>query len=276
MALPELLKAGRLEEALSELQAQIRSAPSDPKLRIFLSQLLIVMGQWDRALTQLRVAAELDAGAIAMARTYETAIGCETLRMQIFAGRHRPLVFGDPEPWIAHAIEAVARSGGGDYAAAATLRESAWSEAPARSGRVDGRPFEWLSDADSRLGPFFEANVDGKYYWIPSHRVARLDVEPPTDLRDIAWMPVHFVWTNGGDAVGLMPTRYPGSEASADAELRMARKTEWTEVAPGEFHGLGQRIFATDGDECALMDVRTIEFDPAEDGGDAASGAASG
>src|SRR4030095_8713421 len=115
MALPELLKAGRLEEALAELQAQIRSAPGDPKLRIFLSQLLIVMGQWERALTQLRVAAELDAGAIAMARTYAAGIGCETLRKEVFAGRRRPLVFGDPEPWIAHALEAVARSGAGDH-----------------------------------------------------------------------------------------------------------------------------------------------------------------
>jgi len=276
MALPELLKAGRLEEALAELQAGVRSAPADAKLRIFLSQLLMVMGQWDRALTQLRVSAELDAGAIAMARTYEAAIQCESLRREVFAGRRQPLVLGDPEPWIAHALEAVARSGAGDHAAAAKLRESAWADAPATSGRVDGRSFEWISDADSRLGPLLEANVDGKYYWIPLHRIARIDVEPPTDLRDLVWMPVHFVWTNGGDAVGFLPTRYPGSEASADPEVRMARKTEWTEVAPGEFHGLGQRTFATDGDDCALMDVRAIEFDAAGIGGDAASSAASG
>ena len=60
-----------------------------------------------------------------------------------------------------------------------------------------------------------------------------------------------------------------------DIGIRMARKTEWTEVAPGEFHGLGQRILSTDSFECALMDARAIEFGPVELGGDAKSGAAS-
>ncbi len=277
MNLSEQLKTGRLDDVLTDLQRQIRAAPAEAKLRIFLSQLLVVMGQWERALTQLRVAAELDAGAIPMARTYEAAIRCETLREQVFAGQRGPLVFGDPEPWIALALQALVRSGGGDHTAAARLREDAWADAPAVSGRVDGRPFEWLCDADSRLGPLLEGIVNGKYYWIPLHRIARLAIEPPTDLRDLVWMPVHFTWTNGGEAVGLVPTRYPGSEGSDDADIRMARKTEWTEVAAGSgaFHGLGQRIFATDGDECALMDIRTIAFDPVDLGGDAKSGAAS-
>src|SRR5262245_17890193 len=268
MTLLELLKAGRLDDVLSGLQAQIRAAPADPKLRVFLSQLLVVMGQWERALTQLGVAAELDAGAIPMARMYEAAIRCETLREEVFAGQRSPLVFGDPEHWIALALEALARSGSGDHAAAAKLRDEAWADAPGVSGRVDGRPFEWLCDADSRLGPLLEGIVNGKYYWIPLHRIARIDIEKPIDLRDLAWMPAHFTWTNGGEAVGLVPTRYPGSAASSDIDIRMARKTEWTEVAPSEYHGLGQRVLASDGFECALMDIRAIEFDPIELGGD--------
>lgn len=262
MTVPESLKAGRLDDALADLQQQVRGAPADPKLRIFLAQLLVVLGQWERALTQLRVAAELDAGAIPMARTYESAIRCETLREQVFAGQRSPLVFGDPEPWIALALQAVGRSGAGDHGAAAALRRDAWADAPTVSGRIDGRAFEWLCDADSRLGPLLEGIVNGKYYWIPVHRIARIAIEAPADLRDLVWMPAHFTWTNGGEAVGLIPTRYPGSEASDDAGVRMARKTEWVEVAPGEYHGLGQRIFATDTDECALMDTREIAFDP--------------
>jgi type VI secretion system protein ImpE len=42
-------------------RSQIRTEPSNAKHRVFLFQLLSVMGQWDRALTQLNVAGELDA-----------------------------------------------------------------------------------------------------------------------------------------------------------------------------------------------------------------------
>ena len=48
-----------------------------PKLRVFLFQLLCVLGQWERALTQLNVAAELDAQALAMAQMYREALQCE-------------------------------------------------------------------------------------------------------------------------------------------------------------------------------------------------------
>ena len=70
--------------------------------------------------------------------------------------------------------------------------------APTASGTIDGKPFEWIADADPRLGPIMEAMVDGKYYWVPFTRLSRLDIEAPADLRDQVWMPAHFTWSNGG------------------------------------------------------------------------------
>jgi type VI secretion system protein ImpE len=104
-----------------------------------------------------------------------------------------------------------------------------------------------------------EAMIDGKYYWVPLARLHLLEIEPPADLRDQVWLPAHFVWTNGGDSVGFVPTRYPGSEAAADPALALATRTEWREQGDW-FLGLGQRMLATDGGEYALMDVRRIEL----------------
>jgi type VI secretion system protein ImpE len=63
--------------------------------------------------------------------------------------------------------------------------------------------------------------------------------------------------------VALVPTRYPGSESHADAALRMARKTDWTQASENTYIGLGQRMFATDAADYALMDVRRIQLDSA-------------
>ena len=78
-------------------------------------------------------------------------------------------------------------------------------------------------------------------------------------------MPAHFQFANGGEAVGVIPTRYPGSEAADDPQLRLARKTVWNEDAAEVYFGLGQRILATDAGEHALMDVRTIVIGDAAD-----------
>ncbi|HEV2702964.1 MAG TPA: tetratricopeptide repeat protein, partial [Steroidobacteraceae bacterium] len=62
-------RAGDLAGALAALQLEVRGRPQDLKLRIFLAQLLMVLGQWDRALTQLSVVAELDALTLPMVHT---------------------------------------------------------------------------------------------------------------------------------------------------------------------------------------------------------------
>ena len=148
---------------------------------------------------------------------------------------------------------------------AAGLRDAAFEQAPATSGTIDGTAFEWIADADPRLGPMLEAIVDGKYYWVPFHRLSRLDIEAPADLRDQVWMPAHFVWTNGGEAFGFIPTRYPGSEAQQETALALSRRTDWQDRGDNWFLGLGQRMLATDAGEVALMDVRRIEIGAAPD-----------
>ncbi|MGH6647533.1 type VI secretion system accessory protein TagJ [Aquabacterium sp.] len=264
------LRAGDPQQALKQLQDLIRGKPGDAKLRVFLFQLLCVLGQWERALNQLNVATELDASTLAMAQTYREAIKCELLRAEVFKGAKVPMIFGQPEPWLALLIEALLREGKGEAGAAKTLRDQAFEQAPAVSGAVgegdDAQAFEWIADADMRLGPVIEAVINGKYYWVPFARLSVLTIDPPEDLRDAVWMPAHFVFENGGESVGLIPTRYAGSESSADGLIALSRKTDWVEPVPGFYTGLGQRLFTTEGGDLPLMDLRTITFNapPAE------------
>ena len=254
----QLISDGQLGDALGALQAQIRKNPSDAKYRTFLFQLLCVQGQWNRALTQLNVAAELDAATLPMAQTYREAIQCEALRDEIFAGRRVPVVFGEPVPWIALVAEALKLEGEGNAAAGAQARARAFEDAPASSGTINGERFEWLADADARIGPVLEVIMNGRYIWVPVQHVARIDIEAPVDLRDKVWMPATFTWTNGASTVGLIPTRYAGTvHDGADDALLLGRRTEWNEAGAG----LGQRMLATDAADYALMDVRTVEFD---------------
>ena len=267
------LKSGDPAAALTHLQAQVRAKPDEPKLRIFLFQLLCVLGQWERALNQLSVAAGLDAGALAMAQTYGDAVRCEAVRDDVFDGKRSPMIFGQPDGWLALLIESLLVAGRGDAARSQELRAAAFEEAPTSSGTVDGRPFTWIADADCRLGPVVEAVINGRYYWVPFSRLSGVEIEAPADLRDLVWMPAHLSFENGGESVALIPTRYPGSEDSEDGMIRLARKTVWDELGPDVHRGLGQRVLTTDAEDTPLMDIRSIaiaasDADTTDDAGD--------
>ena len=257
-AAEEKLRAGDLPACLLELQADVRRNPAEPKPRIFLAQLLMVLGQWDRALTQLNVVGEMDAGAIPMTRAYSAAIQCERLRTSIFKGERSPLIFGDPEPWLALVVQGLAALAAGRSEQADAIRAEAFEAAPATAGSLNGTAFEWIADADSRLGPILEVLLNGAYYWVPFHRIAAIEFESPADLRDLVWLPAQFTWANGGQAVGFVPTRYVGTETAEDSALQLSRKTEW--LGSDSFVGRGQRVLATSADEVPLLEVRELRL----------------
>lgn len=250
------LRNADTEGAQAAATAAVKAAPGDSKHRVALFQLLCVHGAWERALGQLEVIGQLDAQALPMVGTYREAIKCEAVRAAVFAGKATPLAFGEPKRWLALMVEALHAEARGEAAGVAKLREQALTEAEAAAGTCNDEPFDWIADADARLGPVLEAVVNGKYYWMPFTALAQLDIEAPEDLRDMVWLPAHFVFVNGGETVGLIPTRYPGAESDADNLVRLARKTDWTDEGVGR----GQRMFATDRNEYPLLETRTIKF----------------
>lgn len=273
-AAEQALKQGDLSLALQYLQDGVRAQPSHPKLRIFLFQLLAVDGQWTRAMNQLGVCGELDAGTLAMVNTYREAIKCEALRDAVFNGQTTPMVFGKPQAWVAHLVEALQAEARGEPVLARHLREQALEAAPTVSGALNGQPFEWVADADSRLGPVLEVIINGKYGWLPFSSVASITFEPPSDLRDMVWLPASLAFPNGGGTVALVPTRYAPMPEGAEQLVRLSRRTDWIETSPGQYRGVGQRLLTTDREEYGLLDVRTLTLDVAADLAEAPSGQA--
>ena len=257
----DFLREGNLNATLEALQDEVRANPADAKKRTFLFQLLAVLGNWDRALTQLNVVGDLDASALAMVQTYRELLSCEALREAVFAGSRSPLVFGDPEQWIAMVLEALKLDAKGNHEQAQAMRAEAYDAAETTAGAIGDDRFEWIADADSRIGPFLEAIVNGNYYWVPFSRIRSISLEPPEDLRDLVWAPAQFTWANGGETVGFVPARYPGSTGGEDSRLALGQKTEWEQKAEDVYFGTGQRVLATDAGDYAFLEIRQVELD---------------
>jgi type VI secretion system protein ImpE len=255
------LKANDVAGALTALQNAVRADPSDPKLRIFLFQLLCVTGEWKRAITQLKLCAEMDPIAIPMAQAYREAIICEVFREKVFAGEKDPLIFGEPVEWLALLIEANRAMATGNIEQAASLRAKAFDQVPDLGGEINGERFEWIADADMRMGPVLEIIINGRYFWMPFSAISSLKVDAPEDLRDSVWTAANMTLQNGGEFVALIPTRYVGTSETDDAAAKLSRATTWTDMGHETYVGFGQRLLTTDKSDVALMDLRELKID---------------
>lgn len=223
----ELLRAGRLDEAIDLLGAELRHDPTDARRRAFLFELLAFAGEHDRAARQLDVLGTASAEAGLGALAYRAALQADRIRGEMFARGELPS--GDP---------------------------------PRVSGTLDGRPFTSLEDADPRIGARLEVFAGGQYLWLPLEHVATLRVEPPARLRDLLWAPARLL--TGARFRGLelgevlLPVLTPQAARHPDPLVRLGRVTEWEELPDGRPAPVGQKLILVDGDEVPLLQVREL------------------
>jgi type VI secretion system protein ImpE len=249
-----LLSAGDMAGARRLLIEAIRERPADQRARMFLFQLLCVEGEWDKARLQLRALSELSPEARMLAVAYGQAIDGEQARTRALAGQEPATLLADAPGWAADLAAAI--GAGADSGA----RMAALEACPDTVGDVDGRPFDFLFDDDSRFGPMFEAIVAGRWGLVPFAVVEEISTEGPVDLRDLVWLPVQIRFRAGAAIAAMLPVRYPGTEGEPDSALRLARKTEWREEGAA-VRGVGQRVWTTSaGDDVGILSFRKIRF----------------
>ena len=261
MASPDdLIRAGDVAAARAALIEEVRARPDDRKARMFLSQLLLVLGEWDKALTHMKTLASLSPEALTLFTAYDRAVTAEKQREAVFAGKALPEALAPAGPWFQLLLQALAAETAGDVEAAARLRAEAFDQAPETKGEADGVPFDFIADADARFGPSLEAIVDGKYGLVPFEAIVELTCDGVRDLRDLVWMPARISLRTGQSGHVFLCARYPGAAADADAAIKLARKTEWEDSGELGNHGRGQRVLDAGDHEVALLELRRLTF----------------
>ncbi|MBL8232391.1 MAG: tetratricopeptide repeat protein [Bryobacterales bacterium] len=227
----ELFQAGKLNEAVQALSAELRDNPTDARRRTFLFELLCFSGDFDRARKHLELLAKENQNAGMGALLLEGLMNSERTRNDVFEKKEFPHAPSSPTP----------------------IR-----------GTLNGTPFEDFRDADPRIGARIEIYSAGAYIWIPLQHVERVEAEAPKRLRDQFW--AHVIVQTGpafqqaelGEC--YTPVLYPFSFKHPDENVRLGRMTVW-EDEDGQEIPYGQKTFLVDGEEVSLLEIRKLEFE---------------
>lgn len=230
MTAKQLLDAGKVHDAEAALGAHLRDHPTDVESRTFLFELLCFSGQYDRAEKQLGVLSQGGKEAELGAVLYYSALHAEKTRHDVFRKEEYPSVDAAASP----------------------------------AGKLNGKPFQSIRDADPAVGARLEVFAAGAYLWIPFQHIASLHMEAPRRLRDTLWSPA-FVLTGPafqGTDIGevLIPAVYPFSWKSEDQPLWLGRTTEWVRDDQNHEYPVGGKMFVVDDEEVPLLEIRSLEL----------------
>lgn len=231
MTAKQLFDAGQVSDAIQALTAYVRDHPADAKQRTFLFELLCFAGELTRARKQLGVLARANADAEMGAVLLYSALHAEQSRNELFANEDFPKT----------------------------------PASPSGPGKLNGQPFESISDIDPDIGPRLEVFVAGSYTWVPFQHIASVHMRAPQKLRDTLWSSAYvlagksFQGADMGEV--LLPVIYPFSSKHPDEEVWLGRTTAFGADDAGREIPVGHKLLRVDDREVPLLEVRSIEFD---------------
>lgn len=255
----QLFQAGRLDEAITTLNGEIKKKPTDLDRRVFLAELLSFAGNLERADLQLDTIGTQEPQVAVTMALFRQLVRAEQARRQLFADGRVPEFIDQPADHLRLHLEALVALRAGDTADAVTKLAQAEEMRPPVSGSHDGTPFDDFRDLDDLTGGFFEVYTStGKYFWIATETVELVEFRTPERPRDLLWRPAHMVVRGGPDGEVYLPTLYGGAPADAEDALKLGRATDWSEDVP--VRGIGQRCFLVGEESIPMLQLGTLEF----------------
>ena len=255
-----LLRAGKLSEAISVIQATLRKSPTNLGARVLLAELLVLSGNLERADVIMDAALAIDPSTALVAAEFRQLLRGETARRQLFSDGRVPEFLSEPTEAQRLQLAALVALRAGDPTGAAHRAMEAEAVRPHVSGRHGDTAFDDFRDADDVTAGSLEIlTTTGKYFWIPIERVISAEFHAPVRPRDLIWRRVSMSVADGPDGDVYMPATYVADDPVTEAQ-RLGRETDWRETDGGLVRGVGQRLFLAGDEGLDVMALTVLRF----------------
>ena len=249
---------GNLTEALSELSSELKQNPADTSLRIFLFELLVFQGEYNRALKQLDIISHYN--PLTQLSLYSMNIAAELARLDVFNGRSKPEFFSAPPDFIDLYIKSIGEFKDNNLQKVQELLNQAqelctynvWNFVETETS------VDFIIDSNDFIGNVLEVFVGDRYFWIPLENILSLKVHQPALLRDLIWITADIEcderYSNVPDRV-FLPVLYCNSSTSTDEQVRLGRITVWDEVVDKIMIPKGRKTYLTNENDLSIFDL---------------------
>jgi len=259
----EYYQAGQLDNAIKAIIEEVKKNPTDTNRRGFLSELLLIAREWDRADKQLDMIGHQSPDAMMGIMLWRQIIRAGQAREQFLTKGRVPEVLEVPDALVQRYLKAsVLMRDGQKSEAAAELEEAERNRTPL-SGKLDDIQFSDFRDLDDRMPGVLEVFTStGKYYWIPFFRIVSLDIFAPESALDLVYRRAHLeINGDGPDGEVYLPATYmPVPEEDREAAL-LGRTTDWLGGDGEPVMGVGQKMFFVGEQAKTIMEITRLRFD---------------
>jgi len=254
------LDEGDLAGAIAAAIDAVKRNPTDVSARIFLFELSMFSGEWDRAEKQLDTIGHQDSVSAIGTLIYRQNFHNERERINLFEhGTHAGSITPIPK-YVEDLVMATDLVRRGETFEARSLLDKVEEDRPAFAVEVDGERFEDFRDYNDLTMCVFEAFVKDNYVWLPFEQVVSIEFLERKSLRDIYWPQAKVELLNGSNGEMFLPSLYVNSWKNDDDQIRLGRAVDWRDLGDDVFAGEGVRLFWMDGQQKPALDVKTITF----------------
>jgi type VI secretion system protein ImpE len=260
MDIKQLIRNAELTKARKKLIQRVKKAPGDTAHRTHLFQVLLFLGEWDKALVHLNALAKDDKTSHMAHEVYTGLIRAEQERTEVAELRKEPSFLPGRPGYADLYFQAVEAATQEENEIAATLFDQIGTATPLISGTVNQEPFTGFSDTDTLLNGFLEAMEYDRYLWIPFEAIREITVQSPQTLMDLIWTKGSVTTWEGLTMACFFPVLYPLSHCHTDDRVKMGRVTDWQILAGPYVRAWGQHVFRIGERDVSLLEIETVMF----------------
>jgi len=258
----EFYQAGQLDNAIEAATAAVKKKPMDSGARGFLTELLIINREWERADKQLDFIGHQDPNAMAAVALWRQLIRAGQARDQFFSDGRVPEVLEIPNDLVQMYLKAAVNIRENNIAEANNTLAEAENARPKLKGTLDGQTFSDFRDLDDSAPGVLEVFTStGKYYWIPMSRIVSLSFYEAESPLDLIMRRAHLqINDEGPDGEVYIPAIYQTFQEEDRSNLLLGRATDWVGEENQPVFGVGQRMFLVDDEAKTIMELGDIEI----------------
>ncbi len=250
-------RQGNLRQAAAAVANELRRQPGNAGKRAFYAELLCLLGEFEKADSQLATLQTLAPDALVTVGTWRQLLQAAQARVDVHAAGRTPELLGEADNRTRVRLDMLIAIREQDWPGAARQALLLEESRPIRPLWVNGKAVDDLRDLDDVDAGLLEVLAsNGKYFWVCTTQVESLALHRPERPLDLLWRKAELTLLDGTHGQVFIPMIY--ATPTDNEQALLGRATQWQDRA-GLVRGIGLRTWLIGDEAMPLSRIDNVE-----------------